>query len=210
MLQKNVVDSTGLLLIKQNTLLKNIQKSVKIQNKLVLSQRETIKQTLGDGYPTVVIVPENDNNISFAVTPSGNYSIYDANIRVVNSNKLRKMKIRRENNKNFLSVDSIRTCIVEFNKQPLSPKMFSRIDYKVLTSESPKFLVFEISARNISTIQYSIIYKDKNKLNHAYKIFKVQNRKYDLLIETTDVFINKKIWEDNFYFKENECYLEYK
>lgn len=208
--QKHLQDSTSILLQQQNITLQKLDRSITAQNSLVEAQRATIKQILGEGFPTIYFYQRDKTFYDASIINSNTqYSLFDCDVTIYDFKKLDIKNFREEKNILFYSRDSLKKYSTQIRGFDVSPNTLLAISYNVKNEDLPKYYYFKIITRNSIVHQYSILNFWRGQMIHSFKIFKQKDKHWQLIKYQDSLFIKPHAWKDFFPYKksiQNEYY----
>lgn len=165
-------------------------------------QNETIKYALGDGYAIVKLGENpNGNNFNVFIENASNYTIYDAELSVINYTQLKNCGILESVNEVVVSSACyLANNNIIFNSQNLKPNKISPLNYIYQKQNQPSFYIFQLNARHITTIQYCINLYDTTtgRYTYSYKLFKLELDGSCTLLKTDGPILTDEFWIQNF------------
>jgi hypothetical protein len=196
MYQKYLQDSTAILIKGQSKTLSKLDASVINQNNLVKAQRETIKQILGEGFPTIFFYQRDKMFYDASIINSNSeFSLFDCNIQIYDFNKLKIDNFREEGKTLFYSRDSLINYSKNIQGFDVSPSVLLALNYNVKKEDLPKYYYIKSITRNCIVHQYSMLNIIDGRVIHSFKIFKQKNNNWDLIKFQDTIFIKSWAWK---------------
>ncbi|WP_318344438.1 hypothetical protein [Flagellimonas baculiformis] len=202
--QKESIKKDSLIILEQQRNNKLANDLIEAQKKLDHLQSETIKRVMGSGYLRIVVHQIQTDKIRLIAESMSNYPIYDAEIRIIDLEKIKNCpkKIVDGVEKLLFKCWEERTKV--YGDKQINSKKFRPINFtKNISSDDINLLIITTS-RHSTIIQYSIINPRTEK--HNYRVYEKIENNYTLL-ESDLHNSDEIIFEQTFpYKKEIEFY----
>ncbi|MBO0329438.1 hypothetical protein [[Muricauda] lutisoli] len=177
---------------------------IEAQKKLDHLQSETIKRVMGSGYLRVLVHQIQTDKIRLIAESMSNYPIYDAEIRIIDLEKIKNCPKEMVDGVEKLLFKCWEERTKVYGNKQINSRKIRPINFTKKVGADNINLQIITTSRHSTIIQYSIINPKTKK--HNYRIFEKIENNYTLL-EKDLHDTNEKIFEQTFpYKKEIEFY----
>lgn len=162
---------------------------------------ETIKMTIGEGIPNVIINNFADNLYTVRIANTGKYPIYDVSLSMYDFDLIMK-SCPSLIDKGMLIIDEdcldLKTTYFTPFEQTVRSKGNARLNQTITLKEGYNNLVFNSHARHNSFLIRYVIKNDKQNISFAYKVYDVGAPGRPEVYTDGELKISEDYWEKKF------------
>lgn len=191
---------------KKNIEIQNLQKSnLQKSEKIIHGLDETLRHVIGEGVPVIEVAGSKIDSYVINFHNSSNYPLYDLQVEQINLTELAKHPLEKVNGEFFIN-DSILESIVNIyvSQVVLPAKKKLRIPIKLPKTESTDFVLYKITTRHATFMQYCSILNLPaiNRIYYKYITFQVVGGEYRKVLSNFNVEKEKEFYKNCPFYKK--------
>jgi hypothetical protein len=188
--QKIIIDEQRNTRIATDKLVEAYEKLEKAQETIQNLQTETIKNLVGDGFVTTDYINIGNSTVKPSLINKNSYPLYEVEMTVVDFKKMLNCKrLPSDDDTITIPKSCLDSCSYSsYPKFTLVSNVYKDVNFQIKITQEPQYFLSLVKTLNITTFQYSVLYKDySGKLIRKFKIYERKR------IDGTFKFINEDV-----------------